>query len=165
MPPRVPSPPRPPPPVTRRPETDYLVGEHVLANAAVVFMCHGDIVIFFRCRRRRDWFLDGYRQRITTGLETHGNLTVWLFLSAGCILVFRGWMWIYISCCCLLLLCYAVTLITFGLRYVLHSMDSQACVGMQGDTSTKGPCVDFSGGKITLSAVQDSDHFRRSPNL
>ena len=29
IPPRIPSPPRPPPPVTRRPETDYLIGKHV----------------------------------------------------------------------------------------------------------------------------------------
>lgn len=29
IPARIPSPPRPPPPVTRRPETDYLIGKHV----------------------------------------------------------------------------------------------------------------------------------------
>lgn len=30
IPARIPSPPRPPPPVTRRPETDYLIGKHVV---------------------------------------------------------------------------------------------------------------------------------------
>lgn len=43
IPARIPSPPRPPPPVTRRPETDYLIGTHV------IFVCvsvnDGDLVM------------------------------------------------------------------------------------------------------------------------
>ena len=52
----------------------------------------------------------------------------------------------FISCCCLLLLCYAVTLFTSGSRYVLHYMDSRVCIRMQGNISTQDSCVNFSGG-------------------
>ena len=54
----------------------------------------------------------------------------------------------FISCCCLLLLCYAVTLFTSGSRYVLHYMDSRVCIRMQGNISTQDSCVNFSGGGI-----------------
>lgn len=45
VPPRVPSPPRPPPPVMRRPETDYLIGEHVYLCCFFLCLNDGDLVM------------------------------------------------------------------------------------------------------------------------
>ena len=46
IPPRIPSPPRPPPPITRRPETDYLIGKHIcFCHFFGVSVNDGDLVM------------------------------------------------------------------------------------------------------------------------